>query len=159
MFWQPVSIATVLHSLEGGGVDGCTHKEAHDSLFPDMSTMCRTVHQRVDLRAFESEERRDDVSEGVAYEGHERTDHHEGRSQHVQDGASNPNAGEASDHHDSDHQYNDARLRAVEKKLDSGFISLSMVLYIIIIIKEICESLSIGTYIEGRSGWRAHRPL
>ena len=131
-------------------MDGCIHKgEAHDSLFPDMSAMLHVAnaHQRVDLRALESEERRDDVSEGVAYQGHESADGHEGRSQHVQDGASNPDAGEGGDPQDSDRQYNDACLRAAEKKLDSGFISLSMVFYIIIVVEEIWESCSIFLHV------------
>lgn len=64
-----------------------------------------------DSRLVESEERGDDVAEGVAHEGHESTDGHEGRRHHTQDGASQSDAGNGADHHDRNHHYREAHLR------------------------------------------------
>lgn len=58
------------------------------------------------------EERRDDVSKGVAYEGQENGSAHEGRSEHCQDGVSDSNVGNDYNHHSGDRPYAGAHLRA-----------------------------------------------
>ncbi len=57
-----------------------------------------------DLRVAEPEECRDDVTESVAYQGHESRDGHERRRKHRQDGAADSNACQDADHHNSNHQ-------------------------------------------------------
>lgn len=83
----------------------------------------------------EPEERGDDVSEGVAYEGHESADGHEWRRQHCQDGASDRNAGDGADHHNRHHHYSDADLRTAAggNTLDCRFNRVLFGFYIIII--------------------------
>lgn len=73
------------------------------------------MFRRSDLRLSESEERRDDVSKGVTYKGHEGSDGHEWRRQYSQDGAPDCKTGDGADHHNGDHHYGEACLRRTEE--------------------------------------------
>lgn len=71
-----------------------------------------------DLRLVESEERGDDVSEGVACEGHEGPDGHQRRRHDGQDVASDGEAGNSGDGHHRDHHDTEADLRAAGQEVD-----------------------------------------